>query len=163
MNRKGFDLAVSYAERVLGRPMADVPPIRLSGSDVISIVWPLNDIFRPHMDRTKSVRYEARYEPEADEAVETFAGHASVDVWLSVSAGAWRVLLERHVQVLMLAKANLAAAHPVTIIPHGLPEKSKLPWIMLTLLHSMALPFPVEDRSSFVIPTGAVPGPMRPQ
>jgi hypothetical protein len=163
MGRKGFDLAIAYAERLLGESLAETPPVQLSGWEVVSIVWPLNDVFRPHMVRIKTVRYEARYEREADKAIESFAGHPVADAWLPLSAGAWRVLLERHMQTIMLATLNQAASNSVAIMPQRLPDSGKLPWIMLSLLHSMTLPFPIEDRSSCVIPFGVAPGPMRPQ
>jgi hypothetical protein len=123
------------------------------GDEILEIVWALNDIFRPFSDRIKTIPYTAESEVEADRAIESFARKPDAATWGNLPGEVWRVLLERHIQLIMAVKANeLAGTQFKTFLPLGLPESSRLPGIMLVLLHSMKLPYPVTDRSDFAFP-----------
>jgi hypothetical protein len=161
--RPNLALACAYFEREIGKPLDEVPPIPLSGWDVVTALWPLNDVFRPHIARIRTVRYEARFEPDANAAIEAFAGAPVAETWSDLSAGTWRVLLERHQQMLVVAMANERAGNPVTVMPPGLSATARLAGAMLLLLHSMKLPFPLADRSQLELPEGSPPAPLRSQ
>jgi len=159
---KNIDLAFAYFEHVMGRPLNDVQPRPLSGSEVAHILWGMNEIFSPRLERIRTVKYESRFESDADIAIELFVEEPVPNTWESLSAGTWRVLLERHQQFMQVALANDLVGHIVTHIPAGLPDSELLPGLMLLLLHSMKLPFQVEDRSLLELSSGGPPVSLRP-
>lgn len=152
------DLFKRFIEHVLGHPPTG-KPLFLSGMEVVEALWPLNEVFRPRFWIIQSLPYDAAFEPEADAAIEAFVFAPSKDAWNSFSAGAWRVLLERHKQAMVVAAANEAAGNPLMPIPQGFPESARLGAAMCFLLHQMKLPFPPEDRSGDQLPppSAAVP------
>jgi hypothetical protein len=140
--------ATKYFETVMGCSLDDVSAVPVSGWRVVEILWPLNAIFREHIHCIRSIKYRPEFEQEADKAIDLFAADPCAESWASVSPGAWRVLLERHMQIIMVAIANEAAGNAtITVLPSGLPEESELPGIMLVLLREMTLLWPPEDRS----------------
>ena len=160
--RMNFDLALAYFESVLGRPLEGVAPVSVSGWRVVQILWPLNAIFRPHIARIGTMKYRPAFEAEADKAIEAFVAKPEAAAWAGISPGAWRVLLERHQQMLVVAMANEAKGNPLTKLPQGLPGSAELPGVMLLFLHSMKLPWPPEDRSKLDLPDGPTPTSLRP-
>lgn len=127
-------------------------PHNLSGMDVVAALWPLNNLLRPHLGDVGQLAYDSRYEVEADSAIEGFITHGKA-AWVNLSAGVWRVLIERHLQALVVASANEAAgSHTVMTVPVDLPETSLLGAAMIYMLHGMKLPFPVKKRSAGEFP-----------
>lgn len=130
---------------------------KLSGWDVVEILWPLNDMFRPRLREIRSLPYDASFEAAADDAIRAFAETPEAATWKTIPAGAWRVLLERHQQLLVVAMANEAAGNPMTVMPAGLSQQDRLAGLMLLLLLRMKLPFPAADRSRTELPEGSPP------
>lgn len=157
---KDFDLFSAFAEKVLGKPLDSVKPQHLSGWQVVEALWPLNERFRPAVARIRTLPYEAAFEAEADAAIALLAENINAS-WEAVSAGAWRVLLERQQQALVVALANEAAGNPLMPIPPGFSADQRTVAATLFLLHGMKLPFPVVDRSGFVVPVGSAPESLR--
>lgn len=132
-------------------------PRALSGMDVVEALWPLNDLFRPHLNDVEEFPYEPRYEAEADAAVEAFAIHGE-SAWSNLPAGVWRVLIERHQQALVVASVNEAVGTSAFMtIPAALPETSIQGAAMIYMLHGMELPFPVKLRLSSEFPLPGAP------
>src|SRR4051812_10391099 len=79
--------------------------IHLDGMQVVEALWPMNDVFHKYHDQISAIAYSPEFEAEADQAL---AAHAHGQFWTisSPSAGAWRVLMERHIQSMTLALAN---------------------------------------------------------
>lgn len=160
---KNVALAQGFFESVMG-PLDEIAPQPLSGWEYVEHIWPLNDVFRPHIERIRSVRYRPRYESGADRAVEAFVERPVSETWHDLNAGVWRVLLERHMQMLTVALTNDANGNEhFTFIPAGLPKPCVMPGLMLLWLHSTELPSPPKDRSTLELPAGAPPAPIRPQ
>jgi len=150
------NLLLLFFERQLGRPLDDsVRPEKLSGMDVIAALWPLNDVFRSRLSRISTVKYEERFGSEADDAIVGAVFSGNCDGWDGISAGAWRVLLERHIQALMVAAANEAAGNMLMTVPADSSGAVKRGAAMIFLLHGMKLPWPVKDRSGCELPTGS--------
>lgn len=148
-----LNLAYKYFEKVLGQPINEFTPVQLSGWEVVEIVWPLNDFFRPKWHQINTLRYPSNFEKAANDAIERFVLNPGQKTWENLEAGVWRVLLERHQQLIQMAIANEIAGNTViTHIPNGLQQIEKLCGIMLLLLHSMKLPWPPEDRSQLEPP-----------
>src|SRR3990167_721820 len=121
-------------------------PRTLSGMDVVAALWPLNDLFRPHLGDVGRLPYEPRYEADADNAVEGFVVHGPA-AWAELPAGVWRVMMERHLQALVVASANEAAKNSAFMtIPESLPDTSIPCAAMIYMLHGMKLPFPAKPR-----------------
>lgn len=138
-------------------------PLELSPWGLLNALWPMSDVFRPKMDRLNSVPYESRAEAGADEAILAFARRGAAD-WQDLSADVWRVLVERHTQMLMVCMANEAAGRKTMwLIPAQLPESHRTRAAVLEWWLRMELPFPVHQSGSLALPEGSVPGPMRRQ
>lgn len=123
-------------------------PRWLSGLDVVSALWPMNDLFRPHLADVGQLPYEPHYEADADKAIEGFIS-GGVSAWSELPAVVWRVLMERHLQALVVASANEAAGNSnFMAVPEDLPESSIPNAAMIYMLHGMTLPYPVKPRSA---------------
>lgn len=157
MPPRNIQLAYEYFERIIGRPLNQTLPVPVSGWEVVEIVWPLNEVFRSFLTRIRTIKYDQRFETSADEAIEQFVKNQKPETWKTLAGETWRVLLERHQQLIVVALANEMQNNKVTVLPQGLPKNARLGGIMLLLLHSMILPWPSEDRSHFDLPEGGPP------
>lgn len=128
--------------------------IHLNAGQVVEALWPMNDVFRQHHAQIGSLAYSPSREAEADQALVLLANGG---VWTATapSPGAWRVLLERHTQCLTMALTNDKLRVPV---PKALKRNHYKAVAMLFWQWGMALPFPIENRSSLRWPAGPVPG-----
>lgn len=153
MKPKVLELTKRFFSEKLGAGWENTPPVPLTGMEAIEVLWSLNDVFRPCFERIKTVKYRSRCESGADKAIETFAYHPSPEAWRDLTPCVWRVLLERHQQMIVVAAASEAQHNTrFMYLPQGLPESEKLPALMLFWLHSMELPFSAEDRSQLELP-----------
>ncbi|WP_156000307.1 hypothetical protein [Thioalkalivibrio sp. ALMg9] len=113
----------------------------------------MNEIFRPHIHKIRTIPYRSRAEKAADRALEHFAWAPESTTWAEINGSTWRVLLERHQQILVMASALEARGERVmTHLPDALPDGARLPALTLLWLHGMQLPFPVRDRSRLELP-----------
>lgn len=148
-----------YLEQALGKSPNESNMVALSGNEAMEAIWPLNEVFRPYIQRIAVFPYEANYENEADDALEAFV--FSGDDWAGLSAQAWRVLLERHHQAIILFQLN--ENEPVIPIPEELAAEHYTNVVLLFVLHQWKLPFPPVDRSDLAKTSGTVPGSITPQ
>lgn len=125
----------------------------ITGERYMEIMWPLNDMFRARLHEIRTLPYDAAFEAEADAAIGRMADDAA-EAWTGLSPGAWRVLLERHLQMLAVAAANMAAGNPLMTLPPGPPlsEGDLRVGLALTWLLRMKLPFPEADRARYEFP-----------
>ncbi|HNC51236.1 MAG TPA: hypothetical protein PLO14_03205 [Accumulibacter sp.] len=158
-----FDLLKAYFEQVLAKPLEKTTPVRLSGWESAEALWPINERFRANFHQIRSLPYDASCEAAADAAIEALAFHRPGADWADLDAGTWRVLLERQQQALVVALANERAGSPLIPVPSGLPRSARTGAALLFLMHRMNLPFPVQDRSGFEVPRGALPASLRRQ
>jgi len=78
--------------------------------------------------------------------------------WVNLPAGVWRVLMERHLQALVVASANEHAGNSaVMTLPAALPDASIPGAAMIYMLHGMKLPYPVQQRSADEFPLPGAP------
>lgn len=130
----------------------------ITGERYLQIMWPLNDMFRARLKDIRAISYDSSFESEADEAIRNLANNPS-DAWSNVSDGAWRVLLERHLQMFEVALANIMAGKHLMTLPPGpgmTDDDLRVGLSLLWLLH-MKLPFPVRDLSHYEFPS-SIPG-----
>lgn len=146
----------AYCESQHPGPLTRESMVQVSGWEATEALWPLNDMFRPCFEQIRCLSYDPRFELDADAAIEQMLQPGALD-WSGNSPGAWRVLLERHQQAIMVALANEFAGNLLLPVPRSFNLKQRTVFVALFLLHSMELPFPVEDRSGFSIPQGALP------
>lgn len=134
-------LLVYMAQAIGGMPDAWGPPKQLGGFALVSALWPLNDVLRPHLALLGSCPYSSAFEPQADEALEHYLSEGSAALQ-SAAPGALRVLLERQLQALTVACANEAADNAaVMVIPADLPASALHGAAVVYMLHGMVLPF----------------------
>jgi hypothetical protein len=150
---RNIKLAIKYLEKNLIKPLSSCKPIPICGMKVVEILWPLNELFRPHYETIRIVKYYNKFETKADKAIENIVLH-NKNAWDDMQLETWRVLLERHIQLQIVAIVNEKENNNVTSLPYGLPEDAQQGALMLLLLHSMVLPFPPDDRSLFELPKG---------
>jgi len=130
---------------------------RLGATEVLKLLWPLNDMFRARFTDIRCLPYAAAFEPEADAAIESWAYGENPNAWSDISPGAWRVLLERHQQALMVAGLGEITGDFMIEIPAGLSQDRKRAALILIWLYRMKLPFPIVDRSRDELPPAARP------
>lgn len=159
----GSDLFLVYLQSRLDRPLDQAPPVYLSGWQVVEALWPLHERFSGNHAQIAALSYDPAFEPEADEAIEAFVFERNGAGWENLSAQAWRVLLERQIQGIMLASVNEMEGNPVMPLPSGFPADGHTAAAMLFLLHRMRLPFPVADQSGYAVPRGGPPASLRRQ
>ena len=161
MKKQTFDLFRLLVESKLGEPLEAQAPRHLSGWDAVEALWPLNEVFRPGLARIRSTAYDSTLEVEADAAIKRAVTGSWPPAWGDLSAGAWRVLLERHVQGIAIAIANERVGNHVMSVPAKLTGNDVTLAVMVFLLHAMKLPWPPEDRSTYELPSGDVRAPLR--
>lgn len=130
----------------------------ITGERYLEVMWPLNDMFRARLPVIRVIPFDPAFEPEADEAIRNLAKTPS-SAWSNLSDGAWRVLLERHLQMFEVALANISAdRHLMTLPPGpGLTDDELRVGLALFWLLEMKLPFPVRDLSQYEFPE-TIPG-----
>lgn len=153
------DLYAKFLERCLGKSPDGSEILALSGSEVVEAMWSLNDRFKPYLHRIVALPYDARFEREADDAIEALVFKACD--WNDLSAQAWRVLLERQRQALMFFQ--LQADEPFVPIPAELNPSHYSAAAWLFVLHQWTLPYAVADRSDLATLSNTVPGTIRQQ
>ena len=145
----------------LGEGWQERPIVYLDGEQTIAALWPMFEVFRPHLGQINATAYSSAYEPEADEAL---AALASGELWTAgqPSADAWRVLYERHTQSLVVAAANQAAGNSRLVpVPQALQKAHHTIAAVLFLQWRMALPRAPVEPPSFAVPQGSLPGNLR--
>lgn len=160
MQENKFALMKRFVQQATGRPLESLRPESLSGADAAEALWPLNERFRPHLEQIRSLPYDALFEGEANAAIEQLVDKQGAD-WGELSAGAWRVLLERQQQGIVVAMANERAGNPLMPIPAVLTAAQRTVVVALFLLHGMKLPFPAENRSALELPAGSARASLR--
>jgi hypothetical protein len=148
------DLYITFLEKCLGKSPDDGEILALSGSEVVEAMWPLNDKFKPYLHRIAALPYDARFEQEADDAIEALVFKSSD--WNDISAQAWRVLLERQQQALIFFQ--LQADEPLVPIPAELNPIHYSAAVWLFVLHQWSLPLPIADRSNLAMPANTIQG-----
>jgi hypothetical protein len=130
----------------------------ITGDRYLKIMWPMNDMFRARLLSIRAIPYDSTFESEADDAIRNLANNPS-EAWSNISDGAWRVLLERHTQMLAVAMANMIADKPLMTLPPGpgLTDDDLRVGLSLFWLLEMKLPFPVRDLSRYEFPP-SIPG-----
>ena len=155
MRTKRGDLWRAFIERALGQPLEAFAPTFLTGEQVALALYPLAEQLRPQFLQAVP-RYDDTFEGAADAAIESLADNP-LEFWAELPAGTLRVLMERVLQGMGVAAANEAAGNPVMPVPPGLTPQQTTIAAALFLLHSMPLPWPVVERSSFELPPGCLP------
>lgn len=152
-----IDLLEEWVSAMLGRSLHATRPVWLSGWETLAALWPLNERFHANIHQIRALPYESRHEAEADKAIKALAFRLPGSNWNGLSAGAWRVLLERQHQALVGASLNEAQGREVMPVPAGLTPTDQTAVVAWLLLYRMRLPFPVDDRSDFELPAGSQP------
>lgn len=153
MNR--LELIRTYVQLATGRPLESFRPAPYSGWQVVQALWPLNERFRTNLPQIRSITYDRMFETEADLAVEALV--LQNDEWASITPRAWRVLLERQLQLMTVALMLERSGQPMTRVPEELAVGHQSTVAIADVLHSMKLPMPPADRSGFELPEGALP------
>lgn len=158
MKDSSKQLLLAYIAATLNKMPNEWGALRtLSGMNIVEALWPLNDVFRPHLANVGMLPYEPRHEADADFAVESYVINGE-EAWANLPAAVWRILMERHQQALVVACANEAAGNAdFMTIPAALPETAIPGAAMIYMLHGMILPYPVKPRLASEFPRPGAP------
>lgn len=159
---KDFSALLAFLEQQTGLPENEWTQLPLSPFGLMEALWPMNDVFRPKVIRLKTIRYNSRFEAQADEAVLDFARSLNTKSWESLTSGAWRVLIERHLQMLLVCSANAAANEPVMwTVPHALPKTAYTAAAVLEWWLGMKLLWPPRFSAGLELPEATSQGPIQ--
>lgn len=150
-------LLMAYIYSQTGKmPNEWAAPKALNGLEVLEALWPLNEVFRPHLAALKTLSYDPAYEAKADAAIKAYLLESPA-VWETLDTPVLRVLAERHLQTCLVCATNQAASNlHLMAVPQDLPEASLLGCAMLYWLYAMKLPYPPTLVSDDVFPTASV-------
>lgn len=124
----------------------------MDGVTTAEALWPLNARYMLDFEQIRSVPFDARFAPEADAALEMLADDIEWTVG-NISAGAWRVMLERQLQSISVALLNhLHGNENVVLVPDDFPSSHRTAAAALWLQYAMELPLPVQNLSTFEWP-----------
>ena len=129
-----------YFARWLGESWETAPPMELTGSEVVQLLWPLNDVFRPRIQNMNDVPYDPNLGIAADFAIDAAVETLDLAVLADADLRAIRVLLERTAQTMTAATAF--REEMFMELPAGLSGELRLFAAILILLRSMELPWP---------------------
>ena len=155
-----LELQRRLVKKELGVELESTRPVWMSIEQSMEALWPLNKRFQPHLEQIRSLAFDKSLNGSADAAIERYV--LSGDFWSDAAPGVWRVLLERHIQVMQLlaVKSMELGGWSARFVPvpdsAGAALRSKL--AIVFLLHSTPLPFPIEERANAELPQGDVPG-----
>ena len=119
--------------------------VTLTAGDVVERLWCLNDMLRARWLEIRGLPYDPAFEAELDRAIGAFFEGDAEAVWKSLHPKAWRVLLERQRQAIMVGQLNKDV--PFTTVPRAVLHDELKVHLALFVLRGMALPLPASDRS----------------
>jgi hypothetical protein len=131
--------------------------VYLNFEQITAALWPMFDVFKAHQTQLQNVPYSSAYEAEADQALALLAEGGT---WSASqpSAGAWRVLHERHTQSITVAAANAASGNTrIVPVPEALASEHYRIAAMLFLQWAMVLVLPPAVVPNFGLPAGSAP------
>ena len=135
--------ADSFFLSVLSGFDENAAPSAVSPARYLQLMWPLNAAFKSKAARLATLAYDPLFEEDADQALLRLTSAMPAKAWKKCSIGCWRVLYERHTQMLMLAMTNDAeGARSLTQLPAGLNEDQQRTGLALTFMLRMKLPWP---------------------
>lgn len=124
-----------YAAERLGQPKKQPPFESMTAGQALELLWQLHPVFTGRSDAIAATPYSADFDAEADAALEALAVTDSFDRWEAISAGAWRVLYERHVYAATVLTASMVRNTGFTEhLPVGLDGKAQGRALFLKLL-----------------------------
>ncbi|MEI6334387.1 MAG: hypothetical protein WCS87_07495 [Methylococcaceae bacterium] len=146
-------------EKAIGHSIEQSNLVYLTGDEVVESLFVLIDRFTKNITQIRSIPYNSLFEKEADAAIEGEILHNKD--WSRVSAEAWRVLLERLTQAILVAQMNQLHQNPLIPIPEDLSPDTWTSVAMIFLMYDMTLPYPLTDKSDFSFPAHALPGSLK--
>ncbi|QPC44600.1 hypothetical protein HW532_18970 [Kaustia mangrovi] len=133
---KRFDALKRFLEAQTGKPLESLEPIGLSPEDVMRALWPLN---KQVAAAASEIACDSRYGTEVDATLE-FMGRDGLRALETLSSGGLRLLRERYLQAMAMAKANEHAGTRIMVhLPRGLTAVQTTIAVALFLLHGMEL------------------------
>lgn len=146
-----------YFEANIGPDWNQSGPRNVSPAEALEALWTLNSMFQPNYHLIQSLPFAAGYERDADRALEKLSLGGK---WNEREPRpiVWRVLLERHIQSMVVVQANGLHGSPrVSVIPSAL-QQAHLPLAMaLFLQYEMKFVLPVGQHLPEQLQVGGPP------
>lgn len=119
--------------------------VTLTFGEIVERLWLLNDLLRPRLPEIEDLPYDPAFERVLDDAIGAFFAGKNEKIWDELPAMAWRVLLERQTQAIILGelhKNEVFASVPPSVVRKGLELH-----LALFALREMKLPLPIRGKS----------------
>jgi len=143
-----FPEADSFFHSVLSGFDANAPAVSISPARYLWLMWEWNAVFKAKAARLAALSYDPLFEEDADKALLRLTSASPAKAWKRCSTGCWRVLYERHVQMLMLAMTNQAERATMLVqLPAGLDDDQQRTGLALIFMLRMKLPWAPAMRS----------------
>jgi hypothetical protein len=129
IEKHGGDPDVSRAERV-------------ADTETLKAFEPVFALMAQRFDVIRATPYSEDFDEEADGALAALAITDSFESWEDITAGAWRVLLDRMRQAIIVIEAAGMSGEPVIdTLPRGLPREARRQALVLKwlLVHSRSI------------------------
>jgi len=129
IEKHGGDPDVSRAERV-------------PDTETLKAFEPVFALMAQRFDVIRATPYSEDFDEEADGALAALAITDSFESWEDITAGAWRVLLDRMRQAIIVIEAARVGGEPVIeTLPRGLPRHARRQALVLQwlLIHSRSI------------------------
>jgi len=137
-----FPEADHFFHSVLSGFDANAPAVGISPARYIALMWAWNEVFKAKAARLDAMGYDPLFEEDADKALLRLTSAAPGKAWKRCSTGCWRVLYERHVQMLTLAMTNEVERSPaLAFLPAGLSDDQQRTGLALIFMLRMKLPW----------------------
>ena len=146
-----------FFQNRIGQDWKNSQPRRVTPTDALEALWTLNAIYQPNYHLIQSLPFTASYERDADRALEKLA-HGGAWNEREPKPIVWRVLLERHIQSMVVVQANeLHGSESVAIIPSALPQSFVPLSVALFLQYEMKLILPIGEHLPESLQAGGSP------
>jgi hypothetical protein len=134
--------AASFFLSVLSGFDESAPAVAVLPARYIQLMWGWNTVFKTKAARLAAMAYDPLFEEDADQALLRLTAAPPGKAWKRCSTGCWRVLYERHVQMLTLAMTNeIERAPALAHLPAGLSVDQQRTGLALMFLLRMKLPW----------------------
>ena len=151
------EIWLAYVNQHMAADAGKVPPLEFTASQTLERLFDLHPIFTARWDAMMSVKYNDAFDEEADNALANLAMTDSFVAWEQLSAGTWRVLVERLQYCEVVLAANMAVV-PNSIsnrLPIGLTRDQEARALLLRYLLGQGRTIdrqilPVKERRTFI-------------
>ncbi len=146
-----FEKFKEYITREIPHIALIQPEGHMEPWDLVKYCWYFMELAQKQPKEIADLPYDKNFEKEFDDALVKYA-FENDENWDNLSKGAWRVLIERMAQAILVALANEYQGEKLMPMPPFPSEEQTKKASFLFYMHEMKYPFEIENRSDFEFP-----------